>query len=205
MLENWLYFICAYAQEAHWIFFLLLMLAGFSLPISEDLILLTGGALASTCLSGERWFLYGWLFAGCWISAWIAYWIGRQLGPKLYEFRWFNRLLTPQRISKLHYYYEKFGIWTFIVGRFIPGGVRNALFMTSGLGKMPFLKFIFRDGIACLISTNVIFTIGYEFAENYQSIVQKFETWNEIVLIIVIAVILSLVGVTWYRRTSPLG
>ena len=139
-MESFVSFACENAHSAHWIFFLLLMLAGLSLPISEDIILLTGGAIASTCIPDETLHLFLWIYAGCWISAWETYWIGRYFGPKLYDIRWFRHIITPERIHRLHHYYEKFGVFTFIIGRFIPGGVRNALFMTAGLGKMPFTQ-----------------------------------------------------------------
>lgn len=196
-MDAWLPLICEYAADAHWILFCLLILAGINIPISEDLILLTGGALAATCIPEQKWHLYSWIFVGCWVSAWEAYWIGRLLGPKLSNYRWFNRILPPDRVVRLNYYFEKFGILTFIVGRFIPGGVRNALFMTSGLGKMPFAIFVFRDTIACIISSLTIFTIGYEFAEHYQAIVGVFKTYNW-VIIAAFGTILLLVG--FYRR-----
>ncbi|MEI8365156.1 MAG: DedA family protein [Parachlamydiaceae bacterium] len=196
MAETLVSFACEHAHSAHWIFFLLLMLAGMSLPISEDIILLTGGAIASTCIPNETLYLYLWIYAGCWISAWEAYGIGRYLGPKLYEIRWFRYMISPEKIQRLHHYYEKFGVWTFVVGRFIPGGVRNALFMTAGLGKMPFLTFILRDGFALCISSSTIFYIGYSFGENYQTIIHFMVTYNKIaavcILILASAAILLL-------------
>lgn len=177
------------------------MLAGFSIPISEDLMLLTGGAIASKCIPEHTLHLYLWIYAGCWLSAWEAYWIGRLLGPKLYDVKWFSRILTRKRIARLHHYYEKFGIFTFIFGRFIPGGARNALFMTAGLGKMHFLKFILRDGIACLISSSIIFTIGYQFAANYDAIVHTLKKYNLIAA--TVAVILLIFVAVWsYYKSS---
>lgn len=201
-MESIFNFICLHVHDAYWILFLLLMLAGMNIPISEDLILLTGGALAGTCLEtrGEVLHLYLWIYLGCWISAWEAYWLGRLLGPKLYEIRWFSRFITPKRIAKLHHYYERFGILTFIVGRFIPGGVRNALFMTSGLGKMPFLKFILRDGLACLLSSATLFYIGYIFGENYATLAHYFRRYEMMLGSIVILVIIS--AIVLFRRKS---
>lgn len=178
--------ICEHADHAHYIFLGLLFLAGLNVPISEDLLLLTAGALVGRCIPDQYVHLYIWMFIGCWISGWEAYWIGRLLGPKLYNIRWFRHIITPQRIEKLHHYYEKFGIFTFIVGRFIPGGVRNALFITSGMGKMPFLLFIFRDFVAALISTSVIFYIGFVFAQNYELLANLFIRYNRIAFGIVL-------------------
>lgn len=201
-MESIFTFACAHAHNAHWIFFLLLMLAGFSLPISEDLILLSAGALASTCIPNETLFLFAWVYAGCWISAWIAYTIGRKLGPKVYDLRWFRHIITRSRIERLHHYYEKFGVFTFIVGRFIPGGVRNALFMTAGLGKMPFLTFILRDGFACLISASVIFYIGYSLGANYESVIHYLKTYNEVVIVCIVLIIVTILTRVWWIKSK---
>jgi len=191
--------ICGVAHDAHWIFFLLLMLAGLNMPISEDIILLTGGAIASTCIPEHTMRLYIWIYLGCWISAWEVYWIGRLLGPKLYHFKWFKMFISPERVDRLHHYYEKFGVLTFIVGRFIPGGVRNALFLSCGLGKMPFPKFIARDGFAALISTGTLFTIGYEFGKNYHTMIRYVKTYNLIAALIVITAIVIATLLFWFN------
>lgn len=199
-MDNYLSFICEYAHHAHWIIFCLLLLAGLNIPISEDILILTGGALASACIPEHTWLIYGWIFFGSWISAWEPYWIGRLLGPKLYDIRWFSHILTRKRIDRLHYYYEKFGILTFIVGRYCPGGVRNALFLTSGLGKMPFYTFIARDGFACLCSTATLFYLGFTFAANYEVIIKRVSSYEHLVLIILSALLLLLLVILWYRK-----
>jgi len=204
-MEEILQYTCSHAHSAHLIIFSLLMLAGLNVPISEDVCLLVGGALASTCVPDHTLRMYLWIYFGCWISASEAYWIGRLLGPKLYDIRWFNRILNPQRIAKLHHYYEKFGIFTFIIGRFIPGGARNALFMTAGLGKMNYLKFILRDGFACLISSAVIFYLGYSFGQNYPLLIHYLKTYNLIALGILGVLAFSIALFVWFRgRKAPL-
>lgn len=202
-IESLVHFACANAHSAHWIFFLLLMLAGINIPISEDLVLLTGGAIASTCIPDETLHLYLWIYAGCWISAWEAYAIGRCFGPRLYDIRWFRHVITRNRIIRLHHYYEKFGVFTFIVGRFIPGGVRNALFLTAGLGKMPFWKFIARDGFACLISSSVIFSIGFSLGENYRLVLHYLKTYNEIVIGCILLLIFTVLLGFWWKKSNP--
>ena len=87
-MESILSFTCEHAHSAHWVFFLLIMLAGLNVPISEDIILITGGAIASTCIPEHTLQMFIWLFLGAWLSAWEAYWIGRLLGPKLYKIKW---------------------------------------------------------------------------------------------------------------------
>lgn len=191
---------CTHADSAHLIIFFLLLLAGFNVPISEDICLLVAGTIASTCIPDKTLRMYIWVYLGCWLSASEAYWVGRLLGPKLYDIRWFNRILTPQRISRLHHYYEKFGVFTFIIGRFIPGGARNALFMTAGLGKMPYLKFLLRDGFACIISSAVLFYLGYSFGQNYPVLLHYLRTYNTLFFTL-FAFALMLIGIyIWFTK-----
>lgn len=192
-------FACQNAHSSHWIFFLLLLLAGINVPISEDVILIIGGAVASICIPNETLFLFCWIYAGCIISAWEAYWIGRYFGPKIYNVKWLKRIVTPQRIVKLHEYYEKFGILTFIVGRFIPGGVRNALFMTAGLGKMPFSVFVLRDSIACLISASTLYYLGFLFGQNIHDIIYYFSKYNRLAFILFVCILFTLGFFLWKR------
>ncbi len=192
--------LCEIAPYSHILFFFLLMLAGLNIPISEDIILLTGGAIASTCIPEHTLRLYLWLYFGSWISAWEVYWLGRLLGPKLYNVKFLARFVTPCRVDKLHYYYEKFGVFVFLVGRFIPGGVRNALFISCGMGKMPFLKFILRDGFACIFSSLTIFSLGYWFGKNYETLVKYSKTYNYIVIGLIVLLILTSLGYLWYKK-----
>lgn len=201
-MESLFSYACENAESAYWLLFLLLILAGLLLPISEDLILLTGGAIASLCIPDQAWHLYAWLFAGSWLSAWEVYAIGRKLGPKLYDVKMFKHYVTRERIARLHHYYEKFGVFTFIVGRFIPGGVRNALFLSAGLGKMPFLKFIIRDGIACLLSTLTLFWIGYYFSANYHRVMEYIIAYDKVAIVIFVALILGFVIAIARRRKT---
>lgn len=158
--------------------FICLLLTGFSLPLSEDLLILIAGALVSICIPDHYLILFLTAYFGSLFSAWIAYWIGRRYGEALYTIKWFKNIINKERIKKLHTYYEKFGIFTFIIGRFFPGGIRNALFMTSGLGKMPFSIFILRDSLACLISVTLLFNLGYLFGIHYKTVIHWIETYD---------------------------
>jgi membrane protein DedA with SNARE-associated domain len=195
-MEDLLGWACQHANDAYWLVFAILFLAGLNIPISEDIVLITAGALARTCLQDDLFFFFLCCYLAAWMSAWQVYWIGRLLGPKLYAISWFKRMASPDRIERLHYYYERYGIWTFIGGRFIPGGVRNALFLTCGLGKMPFFRFVSRDAVAAFFSTVWLFGIGYLFAEHHQAVMRFFKKYN----LVAIAVIALLIVIWVIRR-----
>lgn len=200
-MEELVSYICTHAHAAHWIIFFLLLLSGFNIPISEDLLLICGGAIAGSCVPDHTLKLFIWVFLGAYLSAWEAFWLGRLLGPKLYKIPLIGRSITPARLEWLRYYYAKFGILTFIVGRFMPGGIRNVLFFTSGFTKMPFHLFILRDGLACLISSFVFFTIGYHFAIYFYDIAFYFKHYTNIFLaIIIIGAIIAAAAYYFFRQ-----
>jgi len=201
-MESFFSYICENANHAHWIIFTLLLLTGLNLPISEDILILAGGAIASACIPDHALRLYIWIFLGSYLSAWEAYWIGRLLGPRLYDIRLFKTVVTPHRLKILRHFYAKFGVFTFIVGRFCPGGIRNALFMSSGLTKMPFYLFIIRDGLACLISSNVFFYIGYRFGENFHLLLYYFHRYTHWFLAFILILILAGLVYLWHTHRS---
>jgi len=194
--------LCDYAHIAPWIILGVLLLGGLNFPISEDLVLILSGATASLCMPEYTFWLYGWTYAACCLASWETYWIGRLLGPKLYDFRWFRRFLDEKRISRLHHYYEKYGILVFIVGRFCPGGVRNALFLSSGLGKMPFGRYVLRDGFGALCSTACLFYLGYSFGINYPTVIHFIKTYDIALLIIILLIIILLYFFTVYKAKT---
>lgn len=192
-MESFLAFVCEYSHEAHWIFFLLLLLAGCNLPFSEDLIAITGGIIVATCIPDHMLKMWLWIYAGSCMGAWVAYSIGRFIGPKLYKIKWFKRFASPERIDKLHYYYEKFGIFTFIAIRFFPGGVRNAFAMSCGLSKMTFLAFALRDELAAAIQITVLFFLGHAFAQNYELLfkyVREYNVWGLGLIVLAIVIVI---------------
>lgn len=192
--------LCSIAPHAHWIIFSLLLLGGLNLPVSEDFLVLAGGAIAATCIPDHAIKLYFWVFFGCYLSAWEAYWIGRLLGPRLFDLSFFRSVITPKRLEKLRYYLAKFGIFVFIIGRFCPGGVRNALFMSSGLTKMPFYFFILKDGLGCAIFTMTIFSIGYHFGKHFNLLIRYLTEYEYLFLALLTAGILFALIYFRYRQ-----
>jgi len=199
-MDGLLDYICLNAIYAHYICFGLLLLTGLNIPISEDLIILGGGAIAATCIPDHALRLYVWIYFGCIFSAWEAYWIGRLLGPRLYDIRLFKHIITPHRLDLLRHYYAKFGVFTFIVGRFFPGGIRNALFISSGLTKMHFYLFILRDGSACLLSSSILFILGYRFGANFDLILHYFKTYTHWFIALFTILGIAAIAYFWYSH-----
>ncbi len=118
------------------------------------------------------------LFAGVYIGAYVSDLIcygfmGRFLGPKIFKIKFFANMINQEKLDKINSFYARFGVATLIVGRFIPFGVRNALFLTAGLGKMNALKFAISDFIACTISCVFFFWLYFTYGESVIDIVKR--------------------------------
>jgi len=163
-MEELIQIIQANVQYAHFMIFGALLLAGFNIPVSEDAMIFISAILASSNPQYLPHLFIG-VYLGAYLSDLICFSLGWFLGPKLFQIKFFANMVPQHRIDKIHGFYGKYGIVTLLIGRFIPFGVRNGLFLTAGLGKMEPIKFALSDLLACTISTVCFFTLYYHFGE----------------------------------------
>jgi membrane protein DedA with SNARE-associated domain len=176
--------------------FLCLLLAGLNIPVSEDLVIITG----SLVCQGNRHLIVPTLI-GTWlgiiISDFMVFWIGNQIVKGALKHKFFNKALNPERLEKMRYYLDKYGIWTFIVCRFIPFGVRNTLFMASGILKLKPKRFACCDIPASIISMNTLFWLIFFLGQRIQS---PFKTIGTVLFCLLLAFLAFLIGRTLYMR-----
>lgn len=189
-METLLQWASHHALYAHWIFFGVLLLSGLNLPISEDLIIIMSASLAATLVPENTLKLFAAVFLGCYLSDSLCYGLGRFLGPRL-------PAAKKKRVDQIQSYYAKYGFWTLLVGRFIPFGVRNALFLTAGLGKMSYRKFLFSDGIACALSNTTLFTLAYLAGKHHETLLANLKKFN---IFLFLAFAVAGIGFIWYKR-----
>ncbi len=191
-MEELIQIIQANIQYAHYMIFGALLLAGLNIPVSEDAMLFISAILAS---QNPEYLphLFIAVYLGAYFSDLICYGLGRVLGPKLFEIRFFANMVPPERITKISAYYQKYGVATLIIGRFIPFGVRNALFLTAGLGQMNFIRFALSDLLACTISSVSFFTLYYYYGE---TVIAYIKQGN----IAIFSLLLIFLGAVWYRN-----
>lgn len=198
--------ILQFPHHAPWILFAAMVLTGLNLPISEDIMLLTGGIMASTFVPGLKLEIWLALFLGAYIADSLAYWTGRLIGPKLLKSRWTGQFITQARLDKVHGFYERWGFWSFTVGRFIPFGVRNCLFISAGMGTLPYKKFVFIDGAAALISTTtgflVAYTLGKAFGHHFQVLFEYLKKLDVVMILVAAAATVVILGFLWYKTTK---
>lgn len=201
-MDTLIQFVQKNSDIAHYVLFGAALLAGLSIPISIDLLMIIGATLAATLIPEHFYHLFFALFLGCALSAWIAYWMGRLLGRKLLNLRLFAKLFSPKRMRKIEVFYKKRGILALGLGRFIPFGVRNGLYMTSGMSRMSFPKFAIVDGLACFIWSSLSFLLYYTLGKNIETLYSGVK-WVNFLIFGVFSV--TVIAVIWYKKRKKVN
>ena len=89
------------------------------------------------------------------------YWISRFFGSRIID-SGKVKALTPERIAKLDYFFEKYGGLTIIITRFMPFFRTFAPFI-AGTGHMDFGKFTFYNIVGGLLWVSLFVLVGYFF------------------------------------------
>jgi len=153
-----------------------LLLAGLNIPISEDLVIITGALLNQEAVQAQAPEARGMLipsllaiYAGVIISDFVSYNIGVLVRKGTFRARFTDTLLSQKKLDRISRHLDNHGFLTFIICRFIPFGARNTLFMTSGFLALPLRRFFLYDITAALISTNTLFFLIYYFGDAVRS------------------------------------
>jgi membrane protein DedA with SNARE-associated domain len=163
--------------------FILLLLAGLNIPISEDLVIITGALICH----GDPPLLiptFAAMYAGIVISNYLPYVLGKFIRKRTIKSRFVTMQISKKRLDKMQHYLEKFGIFTFIVGRFIPFGVRNTLFFSSGFFGLRLRRFAVYDITAVTISFTTLFSLVYIFGDEIE---KPFHAVGKILFIMVLS------------------
>jgi membrane-associated protein len=188
-------YIASHETMAPWAIFFSIALAGFNIPVSIDLLIILV-AITAAHATHLKWQLFTGFFLGCILAAWISYGVGRYLGPKLT-----SKLLSTSKQEKIAAILKKYGATSFFIGRFIPFGFRNCLFMTAGLSKYRFIKFAFIDALACLIWSSLFFSLFFSLGTSFDEMKGVLKMIN---LSIIAALGVTVIGLFWYKYKKRL-
>lgn len=150
--------------------------------VEGDITLLLSGVLAHSRFFGEYSFLKVFLagLAGGVVGDSFGYWVGRLFAKTISSYRFYQS--SQPRIERL---VDKFGGAAIIISKYIYG-IRVAICISSGVGRMPFARFLFNDFISCSIWAGLLAGLGYFFSGAITSILGDFQQVGIALLIVVI-------------------
>jgi membrane protein DedA with SNARE-associated domain len=153
---------------AHWVehysYFavvLLCWLCGVGAPLSEDVVILLGGALVA---KGRAVFSLMALsaFVGQLGGDFLLYTMGRHFGTRALRFPLIRRLITPERLARVSERFKRQGSGWVMAARFLPG-LRAPTFLVAGISHFPRGRFVWLDAVAASVCAPLVTYLGFRF------------------------------------------
>ena len=187
-----------YGTYSYIIMFLILLACGFGLPLPEDVVLVTGGLLASRGIV-DFWLTVVVTMCGVLIGDGIMFTIGYRMGPSIKETRLFKKVFSEAREKKIAQMFEKHGDKVVFFARFAPG-LRAPLFVSAGVYKIPFWKFLTLDGFAAIISVPLWIWLGFVFGSNLEVLEAKMHQMQAGIYGVVALLLACVVSYVYFKK-----
>lgn len=177
--------------------FIVLCLGLIGLPIPNEVVIMTGGALAASGILSPVP-AYAMTFLGICSAMTFNYIIGKYAGSRLFD--WFMRkknierfMLRAQRLN------EKYGGFALGIGLLLPF-LRHVMPFVSGTNTMKFKKFMLFAYPSAFVWTLIYFILGSIVGDNVQSIGDLIYQYGMYVVYVIIAAIAGYLF--WYYMKS---
>lgn len=168
--------------------------------VEGDITLLISGAMAHGGSFGHYsfWqvFIAGTL--GGIVGDNAAYFIGRMFRKTIAHYRFYE--MARPRIERL---IDKFGNFALIISKYIYG-IRAAMCLFYGIGRMRYARFLFLDAISCVVWAFVLASIGYFFSGAITSIIGDFKQIGVALFFVVLVGIIIFFVVERYYLSEKL-
>jgi membrane protein DedA with SNARE-associated domain len=178
-----------------------LLLGSLGVPIPEEMPIVAAGILSHAGLA--RWWLaLPVCVLGVLAGDMVLYWTGRRWGERVLNWRVVRWVLSPPRAEWLKAAYREHAMKTVAMARHVTG-LRAPAFLTAGIVRVPFWKFILADAGAAVVSVPLAFGLAYFFTHEIGAIladVHRVERWLALAALIVLTGGLVVHVVRWNRR-----
>ena len=183
--------------------FLLIAIENVFPPIPSEVILLFGGFMTTF----TKLHVIGVIFAatlGSLLGAIVLYYIGKILNKERLKRIVSGKVgkilrLKASDIEKADHWFDIKGNKTVFFCRFIPI-VRSLISIPAGMSEMPMPKFLIYTISGSLIWNSVLTIIGAKVGAKWEPVVDIFDQFSNVVLIIFIIIFVLIVGIFYYKR-----
>jgi membrane protein DedA with SNARE-associated domain len=182
--------------------FLILFAAGLGVPIPEEVPVLAAGVLSHEGVI-RWWIALPVCIAGVLSGDVALYWVGHHWGERILDWRMVRYVLTREREERLMNAYRRHGVKIVFTARHVMG-LRAAAFLTAGIARVPFWKFLLVDTVAALVGVPVGFGIAFLFTDQLGRViadVHRFERWLVLYALVALAAWLAFLGWRQNRKS----
>jgi len=131
-----------------------------------DSLLFAAGALAALPGGLDIRILFVVLIIAATLGDGVNYAIGRRVGPRIFHAQtsdtWLQRMMNREHLVKAHAFFDRYGGWAIIMGRFVPI-VRTFVPFVAGAGDMKYSYFAVCNVVGAIIWVSVCTGAGYVF------------------------------------------
>jgi membrane protein DedA with SNARE-associated domain len=178
-----------------------LVLGSLGVPIPEEMAIIAAAVLSHEGVV-RWWLVLPVCLVGVLSGDMVLYWVGRHWGANVLNWRGVRLVLTPKREQWLQAAYRRHALKTVVTARHVMG-LRAAAFLTAGMARVPFWKFVVADVGAAVLGVPLLFGLAYFFTDQIEAIaadVHRVERWLALAGLLMLMVVL-VVGVwRWKRR-----
>ena len=145
--------------------------------VEGDITLLISGAMAHSEFFGKYSFIKVFIAGtlGGMAGDWVGYGLGRVFHEQAKHYRFYQ--MAQPRVERL---IDKFGPSAIVISKYIYG-IRAAMAVFYGIGKMPYLRFLALDAISCGLWALLLAGAGYFFSGAVTSIIGDFQQIGNVV------------------------
>jgi membrane protein DedA with SNARE-associated domain len=159
--------------------FAALVAAGVGFPMPEELPIVTAGAFLGQTADDPPPGLYGWALllvcvTGVVLSDLLLYLVGRVWGLQLLRLHLVARILPVTRLQRIRRGFARHGVLILLVARLLPG-VRTAVFLSAGILRLPWKRFLLADGLYAVPGVSLLFLLAYWFTDRFRDWVLRVE------------------------------
>jgi membrane protein DedA with SNARE-associated domain len=175
--------------------FLALFLGGLGVPLPEEIPILTAGVLAHEGV--VRWWLaLPICILGVLSGDMVLYWVGHHWGERILNWRLVRYVLSQEREEALKEGYRRHGVKIVFTARHVIG-LRAAAFLTAGIARVPFGRFLAADLGAAMLGVPISFGLAFLFTDQLEDIlrdVHRVERWGLLLVAVAVA--------CWFARRA---
>jgi len=141
-----------------------LILTGCGLPIPEEVIIIAAGVMSKGTLN--PWMALACCLIGAVTGDVVMYALGRKFGRRILQRRgYLHSLLSAEREQEIEDKFRRHGMKVLFAARFL-AGIRSPIYITAGILKVPFRRFLIADTLCALIVIPLFFGVAYIFSEH---------------------------------------
>jgi membrane protein DedA with SNARE-associated domain len=192
---NWI------SQHGYAGIFSLLIFGIVGLPVPDEWLLTFSGYLVyKQTLVFIPTFIAAFCGSACGIT--VSYMLGRMFDTFVLLRYGSYVHITPERLQRVHSWFERRGYWTLLIGYFIPG-VRHLTGYVAGASELSFSSFALFAYTGAFCWAAVFITLGYMLGEEWNRVLQNVDEMKFVVIGLAAAAIAAWFVFGYLRRRAP--